>query len=920
MSQGLHPELTSILTKVNSGSKIAAKDLQILVDASDGVLDFDDLLPMSFKLDGKPMDVKNRRPMFRPLFTKKRKARRTIFLCGRQIGKALSVNTLLPTPTGWTTMGTVKVGDEVLGEDGRPTTVIGVSPIMHDHKCYRITFDDGSTVDADAEHLWKVSCPTSASSRHGKPRIITTEEWLALQPKKKKDRRFSIKSCLPIELSERDLPIDPYVLGYWLGDGHSSGGRITCGYSDLEESLLQLRQRGCKLTESGVYRAKTGCTFSILGLSRLLKKNGLIGDKHIPDAYLRASLSQRLELLRGLMDTDGCVRKAGGCEITQKKKELCLQIKELLSSLGIKSRMSEVTKKIKSIGFEGTYYTVGFATQLPVFSFTRKAEAHAKSTNGNPKNTRNYVVSIEQIESVAVRCIKVDNKDEMFLCGRSMIPTHNTASEAGSMMMDLNLRKNFRIMYATPMSIFTNRMHHVYMNPMQSSTSLPWKIQNSSCVNNVNEKTFTSGGHYYGISMFSNPKQAIGLAIDSILFDEVQDMVYDLIPYARETLGTSNYRWESYLGTARSVDNTIQTLFDQSSQNEWHMRCTYCGHINIPVGDDGLKMIQPAGIGCANCSTEANPKLLDVNTGWWRPTFPDREDKFRGFHVPQIIVKDRITPHDRYLDTIYDKLHGMSKYSLARFQQEIMGISSEQGGRPITLQQIRDSCTLNKNAIRLEEYTCIAGGADWGGSEITSFTVGVIVGLHYTGKFHVLDAIRPTGIQDNFRHLPLAAFFRDKAGQFMKVIGADAGFVGSVQNPNLGAATGVPCASISYGSLRTFYKASGGKYNLFSLDRSTIIYAIFSSLIEGHMIMPSDPAFEAYWTDLLAVTAEDMDTPTGTVRRYARVPSKADDFVHALGYALFMCSLLSGTDLLGMLGLQSNTSVNKSGMDSIGVE
>jgi hypothetical protein len=583
MSHGLHPELASILTKVNSGSKIAAKDLQILVDASDGVLDFDDLLPMSFKLDGKPMDVKNRRPMFRPLFTKKRKARRTIFLCGRQIGK--------------------------------------------------------------------------------------------------------------------------------------------------------------------------------------------------------------------------------------------------------------------------------------------------------------------------------------------------TASEAGSMMMDLNLRKNFRIMYATPMSIFTNRMHHVYMNPMQSSTSLPWKIQNSSCVNNVNEKTFTSGGHYYGISMFSNPKQAIGLAIDSILFDEVQDMVYDLIPYARETLGTSNYRWESYLGTARSVDNTIQTLFDQSSQNEWHMRCTYCGHINIPVGDDGLKMIQPAGIGCANCSTEARPKLLDVvNTGWWQPTFPDREDKFRGFHVPQIIVKDRITPHDRYLDTIYDKLHGVSKYSLARFQQEIMGISSEQGGRPITLQQIRDSCTLNKNAIRLEEYTCIAGGADWGGSEITSFTVGVIVGLHYTGKFHVIDAIRPTGIQDNFRHLPLAAFFREKAGQFMRVIGADAGFVGSVQNPNLGAATGVPCASISYGSLRTFYKASGGKYNLFSLDRSTIIYAIFSSLIEGHMIMPSDPAFETYWTDLLAVTAEDMDTPTGTVRRYARVPSKADDFVHALGYALFMCSLLSGTDLLGKLGLPSNTSVNKAGMDSIGVE
>jgi hypothetical protein len=918
MSNGLHPELTSILTKVRSGSRISANDLQILVDASDGVLDFDELLPMSFKLDGKPMDVKNRRPMFRPLFTKKRKARRTIFLCGRQIGKLLDLDTKIVTPSGWTTVGEIKIGETIISEDGTPTKVIGLSPITYDKKCYKITFDDGSVVTACSEHLWKVSCPQSG--RHGKPRIVTTEEWMKLQPKKKKDRRFSIPATLPLELPEQQLPINPYVLGYWLSDGDSSGGRITCGQSDLNECLNQLQKRGVTTGPVSKDNKSHSRYFSIKGLTSLLSSNDLKNNKHIPLQYLRSSYTQRLELLRGLMDTDGSVRKTGGCEITQKRKDLAQQIQELLSTLGIKSRLNLKTVKPRAGNSGGDYWTVGFATQLSVFSMPRKSERHAQATSGNPKNTRHYAVSFEEVPSRPMRCIKVDHPSSMFLCGDSMIPTHNTASEAGSMMMDLNLRKNFRIMYATPMSIFTNRMHHVYMNPMQSTTSLPWKIQNSSCVNNVNEKTFTSGGHYYGISMFSNPKQAIGLAIDSILFDEVQDMVYDLIPYARETLGTSNYRWESYLGTARSVDNTIQTLFDQSSQNEWHMRCTYCGHVNVPVGDDGLKMVQPVGIGCANCSTESNPKLLDVNAGWWQPTYPDREEKFRGFHVPQIIVKDRITPHDRYLDTIYDKLHGVSKYSLARFQQEIMGISSEQGGRPITLQQIRDSCTLNQNDIRLEEYSCITGGADWGGSEITSFTVGALVGLHYTGKFHCLGAIRPTGIQDNYRHLPLADFFRRKAGSHLRAIGADAGFVGSVQNPNLGAAAGVPCASISYGSLRTFYKASGGRFNLFNVDRSTIIYAVFSSIIEGHLIMPSDPAFETYWTDLLAVTAEDIDTPTGTIRRYARVPSKADDFVHALGYALFMCSIMSGNDLLVRLGLQSNTSLNRAGMDSIGTE
>lgn len=531
--------------------------------------------------------------------------------------------------------------------------------------------------------------------------------------------------------------------------------------------------------------------------------------------------------------------------------------------------------------------------------------------DGKPMNVKNRRPMFRPLFSKKRKARRM-----IFLCGRQI---GKTASEAGGMMMDLNLRENFRIMYATPMSIFTNRMHHVYMNPMQSSCMLPWKIQNTSCVNNVNEKTFVSGGHYYGISMFSNPKQAIGLAIDSILFDEVQDMVYDLIPYARETLGTSDYRWESYLGTARSVDNTIQTLFEQSSQNEWNMRCSYCGYVNIPVGEDALKMIQPAGIGCARCSTEERPKLLDVNNGWWEPTYRDRQDKFAGYHVPQTIVKDRITPRDRYLDTIYDKLHGVSRYSIARFQQEILGISSEQGGRPITIQQIRDSCKLPHD-IRLDEYSYIAGGADWGGSEITSFTVGSLVGLHYTGKFHCIGAIRPTGIQDNFRHLPLAAYFKEKAGEGLRVIGADAGFVGSVQNPNLGAAAGVPCASISYGATKKFYNASGGRFNLFTVDRSTLLYIVFSCLIEGHLILPSDPAFEVFWTDLLAVTAEDMDTPTGTIRRYARIPSKADDFIHSLGYALFMCALMTGQDLLSRLGLKSGVSLNSAGMESIGEE
>lgn len=508
------------------------------------------------------------------------------------------------------------------------------------------------------------------------------------------------------------------------------------------------------------------------------------------------------------------------------------------------------------------------------------------------------------------------SRREVYICGRQI---GKSASAGGSMVTHLNLRRGFRSLYVAPLAMYVSRMHHTYMGPMQATCQLPWIIQNNQCVNNVSEKTFASGGHYHGVSCFNSPRGALGLTVDAATFDEVQDLNIEYIPQIREVLGTSNYRWETYLGTARTLDNTLQVLFEQSSQNEWHMRCPRCGYVNIPIGEDALKMIQPQGIGCARCSTLERFRPLDVNNGWWKPMFKEREKTFRGFHVPQTIVKDRITPHDRYVDTIYNKLHGVERYSLARFQQEVMGISSEQGARPITIQQIREASTLPASH-RIEEYSHITGGADWGGSEITSFTVGTMVGLHYSGKFHCLGAIRPTGIQDNFRHLPIAAYMKRMGGDRLKAIGADGGFVGSVQNRNLAAAAGVPCASILYGSKKNFFQASGGHFNIFTVDRSTLLYIVFSMIVEGKLLLPSDPGFQIFWDDLMAVSAADLDTPSGTVRRYQRMASKADDFLHALGYGLFTCALMSGRDLPSMIGLAANSSVNRTMMEDIGDE
>jgi Phage terminase large subunit (GpA) len=329
-------------------------------------------------------------------------------------------------------------------------------------------------------------------------------------------------------------------------------------------------------------------------------------------------------------------------------------------------------------------------------------------------------------------------KKEIYICGRQI---GKTASEAAAALMNLIFRERFEVLYVAPQAIYTQKFHSSYMADMIASHMLPWDIQTSSSVSNVNSKTFTSGSKFLAASMFSNPNNVLGTTADWVIVDELQGLDYDLLPYALETLGTSEFRWETYLGTARGIENTIQSVFEMSSMSMWHMRCDYCGHVNVPTFEESCRMIQKAGIGCSVCSTDARPKLLNVDKGWWVSQYPDRESTFMGYHVPQIIVRDRIEPYDRYFDTIYTKLKGSTMYSPARFQQEILGISSEQGGRPITPDQLRAACCLDiseGHPAPIGEYTHIAGGADWGGSEITSFTVGTAVGRHHTGDITFL--------------------------------------------------------------------------------------------------------------------------------------------------------------------------------------
>lgn len=345
--------------------------------------------------------------------------RYTIMLCSRQIGKALSLDTPILSKDGFKTVGDVSVGDIIYGRDGKETKVTFITETMIDRPCFEVTFDNGEKIIADAEHLWNFKTSNWISRKgHHNEKTVTTKEIFDYIGKSGEVSVFTDISK-ELEFTEQILPIEPYLFGVWLGDGNSAGGRITCHKDDFFEYEKNFTFKSIKEYNDKIV------VFRPEKLEKSLRLNDLLNNKHIPKEYIFSSIEQRLELVRGLMDTDGSVTVKGVSEFYQKNKNIIDDFRFILSSLGIKSRVRK-----KTINGQ-IYYTVIFTTQkYEVFKLHRKLERQLKCKK-HPKTERLYIKSIVPVDSVPVRCLTVDNEDHMFLCGDTLIPTHNSTVTAG---------------------------------------------------------------------------------------------------------------------------------------------------------------------------------------------------------------------------------------------------------------------------------------------------------------------------------------------------------------------------------------------------------------------------------------------------------------------------------------------------------
>jgi hypothetical protein len=375
-------------------------------------------------------------------------------------GKALSIFTPIPTPAGWKQIGDLVEGDVVFDDQGKPCRVVNAFPIMEHRKCYEIVFSDGSWICADADHLWQTKTQLERAANlvhqarqlrsdgwHGQWQgerygVRTTEDIRqTLTTGERRDRNHSVDNAAPLDLPWRKLPVDPYILGLWLGDGCCQNGWITVGDDDLTAIVSAVKSKGASVKT----RPDSGDNwrFKVDGLPAKLRHMGLLDQhKHVPAPYLRASKSQRLELLRGLMDSDGTTRNSSNnCQFDNTNEDLADAVEELVVSLGWKC--SRHAKIAKLYGKEcGAVYRVSFRPTEQVFRNPRKASRLDFSVRQSSRHLIRTISEVRDTPSLPVRCIEVDSPSHLYLAGRQMVPTHNSQS-VSFIEFDLSFVKDF---------------------------------------------------------------------------------------------------------------------------------------------------------------------------------------------------------------------------------------------------------------------------------------------------------------------------------------------------------------------------------------------------------------------------------------------------------------------------------------------
>lgn len=379
---------------------------------------------------------------------------RTTALIGHDpgLGKAQPVDSPVLTPSGWRLMGELKVGDDVVGSDGKAKKIIGVFP-QGERDIFRVCFSDGASVECDGDHLWEVwtAKRTNAGYQGSQRKVMSAAQLADFGVKDACGKRiFKVKTVAPIDCYDpKPLPLDPYILGALLGDGSLGKNSVHMTSADQEvvdsfNSALPDGVEARPVASSGGigYGITTGSRAGGAGRNPVLnylREAGLAGmdsfTKFIPKAYMFASLEHRKQLLRGLIDTDGYIQPGTGTVIYYTvSDQLALDMVSLVRSLGGVARrtLKKPTYEYKGnklLGADCHIVTISLPNSVTPCRLKRK---RALLVPKSKYPAAHYIDRIEPAGRKQAQCILIDSPDHLYVT-QDYVLTHNTLMALASL-------------------------------------------------------------------------------------------------------------------------------------------------------------------------------------------------------------------------------------------------------------------------------------------------------------------------------------------------------------------------------------------------------------------------------------------------------------------------------------------------------
>ena len=359
--------------------------------------------------------------------------------------------------------------------------------------------------------------------------------------------------------------------------------------------------------------------------------------------------------------------------------------------------------------------------------------------------------------------------------GRQVAKSTNQACQG---VLQSNLLPYFNTLFVTPQFELIRRFSSNYVAPFITESPIKPLFLDTSCTNSVLQRSFRNRSIMYFSFAMLDCDRTRGLNCGKVAYDEVQDLDPSFIPIIREVMSASKYGLEQYTGTPKTLENTIEQLWIDSSMAEWITQCKACNHWNIPNEEHDLEgMLGPKvvtreiseqhpGVVCAKCGKPINPR-----EGHWEHAKRDLRYDFSGYHVPQLIMPMHYSDPEKWA-ILQGKRQGFGRTPYNVFLNEVCGISADMGAKLLTVTDLKRAAILpweNDMAEamkRIGNYASRIISIDWGGGgeDEVSFTTAAVMGMTPDGKVDVIYGWRSLTPNDPIREavmvLQLMSTFR----------------------------------------------------------------------------------------------------------------------------------------------------------------